>query len=66
MAGQENQGDLWGVSLGLQVDLLLHTMCAGFIRTQSLLVTVASVQNLGSRDPHLTKIASDQAWTQAW
>ena len=59
MAGQENQGDLWGLTLGL--DLLPPTACAGF-RTLSL----ASVQNLGSRDPHLTKLALDQAWTQAW
>ncbi len=54
MAGQENKGDLWGGSLGL--DLLLPTVCAGF-RTLSL----ASVQSLGRRDPCLTKLALDQA-----
>ena len=54
MAGQEKQGDLWGLSLGL--DLLPPTVCAGF-RTLSL----ASVQNLGSRDPCLTKLALDLA-----
>ncbi len=40
MAGQENQGDLWELNLGL--DLQLPIVCAGF-RTLSL----ASVQNLG-------------------
>ena len=54
MAGQENEGDLWEQSLGL--DLLPPTVCAGF-RTLSL----ASVQNLGSRDPCLTKLALDLA-----
>ena len=54
MAGQENQGDLWGLSLGL--DLLPLTVCAGF-KTLSL----ASVQNLGSRDPGLKKLALDLA-----
>ena len=56
MAGQEIEGDLWGQSLGL--DLLPTIVCAGF-RTLSL----ASVQNLGSRDPRLTKLAPslDQA-----
>ena len=54
MAGQEKQGDLWGLSMGL--DLLQPTVCAGF-RTLSL----ASVQNLGRRDPCLTKLALDQA-----
>ena len=54
MAGQEIEGDLWDQSLGL--DLLPPIACAGF-RTLSL----ASVQNLGSRDPHLTKLALDQA-----
>jgi hypothetical protein len=54
MAGQEIEGDLWDQSLGL--DLLPPFVCAGF-RTLSL----ASVQNLGSRDPSLTKIALNQA-----
>ncbi len=53
MAGQENQGDLWGGSLGL--DLLQPTVCYG-LRTLSL----SSVQNLGSRDLCLTKLALDQ------
>jgi hypothetical protein len=52
MAGHEIEGGLWAQSLGL--DLLPPTMCAGF-RTLSL----ASVQNLGSRDPCLTKLALD-------
>ncbi len=56
MAGQEIEGDLraWDQSLG--PDLLPPIACAGF-RTLSL----ASVQNLGSRDPRLTKLALDQA-----
>ena len=54
MAGQEIEGDLWDQSLGL--DLLPPIACAG-IRTLSL----ASVQNLGSRDPRLTKLALNQA-----
>jgi hypothetical protein len=54
MAGQEIEGDVWDQSLGL--DLLPPIACAGF-RTLSL----ASVQNLGSRDPHLTKLALNQA-----
>ncbi len=54
MAGQEIKGDLWDQSLGL--DLLSTIARAGF-RTLSL----ASVQNLGSRDPRLTKLAVDQA-----
>ena len=54
MAGQEIEGDLWDQSLGL--DPLPPIACAGF-RTLSL----ASVQNLGSRDPRLTKLALDQA-----
>jgi hypothetical protein len=40
MAGRENQGDLWDLASGL--DLQLSIVCAGF-RTLSL----ASVQNLG-------------------
>ena len=40
MAGRENQGDLWGLAEGLDLQLLI--VCAGF-RTLSL----ASVQNLG-------------------
>jgi hypothetical protein len=54
MAGQEIKGDLWDQSLGL--DLLPTIKCAGF-RTLSL----DSVQNLGSRDPRLMKLALDQA-----
>jgi hypothetical protein len=54
MAGQEIEGDLWDQSLGLE--LLQPIACPGF-RTLSL----ASVQNLVSRDPRLTKLALDQA-----
>ena len=54
MAGQENLGDLWSLSLGL--DLSPPTVCAGF-----RILSLASVQNLGSRDPCLTKSALDQA-----
>jgi hypothetical protein len=54
MAGQEIEGDIWDQSLGL--DLLPTIVCAGF-KTLSL----AFVQNLGSRDPRLTKSALDQA-----
>jgi hypothetical protein len=53
MAGQANEGDLLGLSFGL--DLLPPTVCAGF-RTLSL----ASVQNLGSRYPGLMKSALDK------
>ncbi len=56
MAGQEIKGDLWDQSLGL--DLLPPIACAGF-RTLSLASVM--VQNLGSRDPRLTKLALDQA-----
>jgi hypothetical protein len=55
MAGQEIKGDLWDQSLGLDL-LQPPIVCAGF-RTLSL----ASVQNLGSRDPRLTKLDLDQA-----
>jgi hypothetical protein len=54
MAGQEIDGEVWDQSLGL--DLLPPIVCAGF-RTLSL----ASLQNLGSRDPRLTKLALDPA-----
>jgi hypothetical protein len=54
MAEQEIEGDFWDQSLGL--DLLPTITRAGF-RTLSL----ASVQNLGSRDPRLTKLALNQA-----
>jgi hypothetical protein len=54
MAGQEIKGDLWDQSVGL--DLLPNIVCAGF-RTLSL----ASLQNFGSRDSRLTKLALDQA-----
>jgi hypothetical protein len=53
MAGRANEGFLRGLSLGL--DLLPSNMCAGF-RTLSL----ASVQKLGSRDPHLMKLSLDK------
>ena len=56
MAGQEIEGDLWDQSLGLELLPPTSIACAGF-RTLSL----ASVQNLGSRDPRLTKLALDQA-----
>ncbi len=49
MAGLENQGDLWVLHLGL--DLLSPIVCTG-LWTLSL----TSVQHLGSRDPHLTKL----------
>jgi hypothetical protein len=54
MAGHEIEGDLWDHSLKL--DLPPPSARVGF-RTLSL----ASVQNLGSRDPHLTKLALDPA-----
>jgi hypothetical protein len=54
MAGQEIKGDLWDQSLGL--DLPPPSARVGF-KTRSL----TSVQNLGSRDPRLTKLALDQA-----
>jgi hypothetical protein len=53
MAGRANEGDLWGLSVGL--DLLTTTVCAGF-GTLSL----AYVQKLGSRDPGLMKLALDK------
>jgi hypothetical protein len=45
MAGQrrENQGNLWDLTLGLDLQLPIVSQCAGF-GTLSL----ASVQNLGS------------------
>ena len=46
MAGRANEGNLWDLLLGH--DLLPTTICYGF-RTLSL----ASVPNLGSRDPCL-------------
>jgi hypothetical protein len=62
MVRQEIEGDLWDQSLGL--DLLPPIASAGF-RTLSL----AFVQNFGSRDPRLTKLALDRElrsckWTQ--
>ena len=54
MAGQENLGDLWDQCLVL--GLLSLFVCAGF-RTLSL----TSVQNLGSRDPWVTKLDLDLA-----
>ena len=59
MAGRGNQGDLWVLSSGL--DLQLPIVCAGF-RTLSL----ASVQSLGHRDARLMKLALDRAWTRKW
>ncbi len=50
MAEQENQGDLWVLASGL--DMQLPIVCAGF-RTLFL----ASVQNLGNRDSCLVKLA---------
>ncbi len=51
MAGQEIKGDLWDQSLGL--DLLPPIVCDSFMT-----LFLASVQNLGSRDPRLMKIRS--------
>ncbi len=48
MAGKEIEGDLLDQSLGLD---LLPTIVGAGLRTLFL----ASVQNLGSRDPRLTK-----------
>ena len=59
MAGRENQGDLWDLASGL--DLQPPIVCAGF-RTLSL----ASVQNLGRWDARLMKLALDRAWTGEW
>ncbi len=59
MAGREIQGDIWDLTSGL--DLQLPIVCAGF-RTLSL----ASVQNLGSWDTRLLKLALDLAWTGEW
>ena len=53
MAGRENQGDLWDVASGL--DLQLPIVCAGF-RTLSL----TTVQTLGCRDARLMKLALDR------
>ena len=54
MARHQIEGDLWYQSSGH--DLLPPSSCVGF-RTLS----PTSVQNLGSRDPRLTKIALYQA-----
>ena len=61
MAGRENQGNLWVMSLG--IDLQPPVVCAGF-RTLSR----ASLQtwSLGHRDARLMKWALDLAWTRAW
>ena len=56
MAGRENQGDLWVLSIMIGLDLQLPIVCAGF-RTLSL----ASVQSLGHRDTRLMKLALDRA-----
>jgi hypothetical protein len=53
MAGLAYEGDLWGLSLGHA--LLPLTVCAGFST-----LSLASVQNLGSRDPGLMKLALDK------
>ncbi len=52
MGGRENQGDLWGLALGL--DLQLPIVCAGF-RTVSL----TSAQKLGRCDARSMKLALD-------
>ena len=54
MVRQEIEGDLWDQSSGR--NLLLLSACVGF-RT----LPPTSVQNLGSRDPRLTKLALHQA-----
>jgi hypothetical protein len=54
MAGQEIEGDRWEQYLGL--DLPPPSARVGFRTCSS-----TSVQNLGSRDPRLTKLALDQA-----
>jgi hypothetical protein len=54
MAGQEIEGDLWYQSLRL--DPPPPSVHVGF-RTRS----PTSVQNLGRRDPRLTKLALDPA-----
>ena len=56
MAGLANQGYLLYLPLGL--DLLLQTVCTAF-----KIPSLSSVQNLGSRDPCLMKLALDQAMT---
>ncbi len=60
VAGQDIEGDLsgWDQSFKLGLDLLplAPIACAGFMT-----LSLASVQNLGSRDPHLMKLALDQA-----
>jgi hypothetical protein len=53
MAGQEIEGDLWDQYC--ELDLPPPSARIGF-RTRS----PTSVQNLGSRDPRLTKLALDQ------
>ena len=54
MARQEIKGDLWDQSSGR--DLLPPSACVGL-----RLLSSTSMQNLGSRDPRLTKLALDQA-----
>ena len=53
MAGRENQGDLWVLSSGLDLQLL-SIVYAGF-RTLFL----ASVQSLGHRDTRSMKLTLD-------
>jgi hypothetical protein len=55
MVGRENQGNLWDLASGL--DLQPPIVCADF-RTLSL----ASVQILRRWDTRLMKLALDQAW----
>ncbi len=52
MAGQENQGDLWDLASGL--DLQQTIVCASF-----RILSLASVQNLGIRDARFMKSALD-------
>jgi hypothetical protein len=54
MAGQEIEGDLWDQTFGL--DLPFPAVRVGVITRFPTFV-----QNLGSRDPRLTKLALDQA-----
>jgi hypothetical protein len=56
MARQEIEGDLWDQSTGR--DLLHPSVCVGF---RTLSEPPTSAQNVGSRDPRVTKLALDQA-----
>lgn len=59
LAWKTNQGDTWKLCSGRSWQLM--TVCADFIS-----MLIASVQNLGSRCSHLTKLAHDQALTSGW